>query len=489
MREIRLVHSKPQHNVQILQNAQDPRVGETIKSIYRLTSSDDSFTWNPTLTEHMIQFLRFLKDNRKTLVVRLSGFSQDDENMEKWFHQACQWDLIVGLVSNSLESHSFFIYHAMCNQNAAISMFLKIYLYPCDFDSVDAHNSLARALKRTNCLNRLEIKVWNVGLQPDFQNLARTLSEGIGSNRSIQYLLITGWDHTACNYLFSNLVDREVSFDQLILESVGYAPVHVHNGGISKEWCSTFNKANHIGFLSCKDSITTCQCLYNIDSTVFCHLQLTNAGWFSQQIDNLLVRFSESCPNLLTLDVYRNKMEDLTFPRFSALLKSNAATPPSISHRRPLGSLTRFLLDGNPILSAETHIRKKLRPSVFSLFQKIPSLITILDTEAKPGTSNKDRAKLDNLSRCMRSLAIESPCLGMQLPPAAWPILLCKANRMLQGEPSLQAQVLYDVLVNASAVLSSNQGTLDPNDAASISNKSPDREPLWLSLQKLLSWD
>mmetsp|Transcript_18241 Transcript_18241/g.45204 ORF Transcript_18241/g.45204 Transcript_18241/m.45204 type:complete len:489 (-) Transcript_18241:746-2212(-) len=485
MREIRLVQRKPQHNVRILQNAQDPKVGATNKSIYRLTSSDDSFTWNHTLTGHMMQFLRFLKDNRKSLVVRLHGFSQDDENMKRWFHQACQLDLIVGMVSNSLQSQAFFICHAISNQNASVSMFLKIHLYPADFDSVDAHNSLAQALQRSNCLNRLEIKVLTVGgLGQAFENMSQTLSQGVRINQSIRNIVLSGWHETPRNHFFANLVDRDVSFDQLILENAGFAAVG--DGVYSLEWCRTWNRAKHIGFISCKSSILIFHCLYNLDSAVLSHIQLTNGGWTTRQMDEFLVQISQSCPNLSTLDVYRNRMEDLTFPRISALLNSNAVSP-SASHRRPFGSLTRFLLDANPILEDKKHIRKKLRPSLYKLFRKIPSLVTILDTEVERKTNKKDRAKLDKIERCIRGLAIESPRLGMQLPPSAWPLLLSTANRTLQGEPSLQAQVIYEVFVNASAVLS-NQATADPNDAATTSNESTGKEALWMSLQKILSW-
>ncbi|KAL3935880.1 MAG: hypothetical protein SGBAC_008689 [Bacillariaceae sp.] len=485
MREIRLVHDKPEQNARFLQNAVDPHIGETSKSTYRLTSSADSFTWTSTLTEDMMQFLRFLKNNRKSLVVRLHGFSQDDENMIRWFQQACQWDLIVGLVSNNLESQALFICHAISNQNASVSMFLKIHLYPADFDFVDTHISLAQALQRSNCLNRLEMQVLKVGLQEAAENMTRTLSRGVGSNRSIRNLILSGWGDSAWNHFFADLADRDVCFDQLILENAGFATLR--DEGNSREWCRTLNRAKHVGFLACKNSVATSHCLYHLDSAELIHLQLTNAGWTSRQMDELLVQLSQSCPNLSTLDVYRNCMDDLTFPRFSALMSTNAASRSTSSHRRPLGSLTGFLLDANPILSDEKLKRVKLGPSLYSLFQEIPSLLTILDTEAQRRTKRKDRVSLDKIIRCVRGLAIDLPRLGIQLPSGAWPLLLSTANRTLQEEPSLQAQAIYDFLVNASAVLT-NQAAADPINAAITTNKSAGKEPVWVAFQKLLSW-
>lgn len=491
MREIRLVHNRPQHNVQILQSARDPYLGATSKSTYRLTSSSDTFRWTPSLTDEMMQFLRFLKDNCKSLVVRLHGFSQDDENMMMWFQQACQWDLIAGIVANNLRSQTLFIYYAITSQCVSPWRFLKIHLYPADFNSPDAHSILAGALQQSNCLNQLELQLLSAGFSGGLDAMTRTLSQGIGKNRSIRNLILSGWDEKAWSYFFGDLADRGESFDQLILEKAGYASYSERN---PMEWCCTLNMAKHIGFVSCKNSATTIQCLQHLDSFVLSHLQLTNAGWTSQQVDDFLVQFTQSCSNLSTLDLRSNKIDDLAFPRFFALVDSDTALPsvdsgtaaPSTPHLRPLWSLTSFLLDGNPVLSENRIKRNKLGPNLYCLFRRIPSLNTILQAEE---TSNKtkirEREKLERLTQFVRVLVVESHHLGFRLSPVSWPLLLSTANRILQSEPSLQAQAIYEFLLHASAVLS-NEAAVEPT--ATTSDKSAGNEALWLSFQKLLPW-
>ena len=172
----------------------------------------------------------------------------------------------------------------------------------------------------------------------------------------------------------------------------------------------------------------------------------------------------------------------MKFPRFSAMVDADT-TPVSTPYLRPLGSLKGFLLDANPILSGPN---SKLRAGLYNLFRRIPSIDAILDPELEKKRNKQERDKVKKVARCTRALAIESPHLGIHLPPAAWPALLSTANRTLQTDPSLQAQAIYDFLVNASATLSSQQA-MEPIDV-NKSGISAGNVPFWSSIQRLLPW-
>jgi hypothetical protein len=474
MRELRLFDDRPDHNVRAIQNCQE-YAGDN-DTMFKLTTSSESFTWSPSLTACMMHFLHFLRNSNKKLVVRLHGFKADDTNLQEWFCQACDWELIGGLVTNSVSSHVKMISHALeqhqhQQQQCIPSMSMKLYIYPVDFTALLAFQSLENSLRDTSCLNSLELQILNLG---NDDAIARSLAQGIQDNTSIKHLILSAWGTTSLALFLRSLSLKRM--EQYPLRSLEINRWNFEQSLIQEQQCSSaLRNLPQLVISSCRGVQPN---LFALDSKLT-YLQLTRMDDLTtNEIDQWMTQLATTCPNLSTLDVRDNRIQSLEFKRYFAASGSGSTTT-------RLKSLREFYLDGNPLL----YSRDKCLPAdcLFRLLSTHSQLTTFFHPEQQQRniTKQEARQKLKHIKliKIVRSFAQPgSSDYATELPVGAWPLLLEHANRLLKGSSEYQAAAIYPFLLNASAVLG-NQ-TTSSNYRGII--KIEDDNPCWWSFKKIL---
>jgi hypothetical protein len=474
MRELRLFDDRPDYNVRAIQNCQE-YAGDN-NTMFKLTTSSESFTWSPTLTALMMHFLHFLRNNNKKLVVRLHGFSADDTNLQEWFYQACDWKLIGGLVTNSVSSHVTMISHALeqqqHQQQCIPSMSLKLYIYPVDFTALLAFQSLQNSLRDTSCLNSLELQILNLG---DDDAIARSLAQGIQDNTSLEHLILSAWGTTSLALFLRSLSLKRMEhypLRSLEINRWNFEQSLIHR---QEQQCSSaLRNIPQLAISSCRGVQPN---LFALDSKLTC-LQLTRMDDLTtNEIDQWMTQLATTCPNLSILDVRDNRIQSLEFKRYFA----------SGSSTTRLESLREFYLDGNPLL----YLQDNCLPAdgLFRLLSTHSQLTTFFHPEQQQRTVTKQQARQKlkhiKLIKTVRSFAQPgSSDYATQLPVGAWPLLLEHANRLLKGSSEYQAAAIYPFLLNASAVLGNE--TTSSNYRSMI--KVKDADPWWSFKKVLRGW-
>lgn len=465
MRELRLFDDRPEQNARTIQHCQAFAPDNT--TTFRLTTSSESFSWTPSLAACMLRFIHYLYQSNKTLAVRLHGFSADDADFQEWFLQACNWNLISGLVTNSVPAHVSLISKALEEQRQIKSVSLKLYIYPTDFPEVDAFRSLESSLRITTCLSSMELQTLNLGCD---QAIATSLANGMQQNSSIQSLTLSAWGSTTMELFLQALSVRLEDYPLRSLE-------------ISRrtfQWPSTRQQCSSSGIKNISQlTISSWQGvmpeILALDSNLT-YLQLTKNNLASHDIDQWLRHLAVSCPNLTTLDVRDNNIESLQFKGYH--------TSPS-----RLTSLREFYLDGNPLWEKTSKKdMRSLTDGLFCLLNTNPRLTSFFHPEQNTVSSRtkqqaRQQLKHIKLIKTICSLAQGSSDYATQLPVGAWPLLLEHANCLLKGSAEHQAGAIYPFLLNASAVLGNQRTTLSSYRAPALKKKR-NRTPWW-SLQNV----